>query len=314
MQRALLDLDAIPTMFPDEIATSAELVGLGMSSRTILQRCRPDGPWQHLQPGIVLMSNAPPGRAHLLRAALKIAGRDAVVTGHDALRLQDMLAGSPAMDAHLLVAPRRRLRRLPSVTFERADPVPKPLLRKGFPVAPAARALIDACRTLSSTDEARALLTDALRRGAVTTATLRQELTTAGQRGCALPRKVLAEIDDGVRSVAEGWARRLVARAGLPAPRWQVPVHEPNGQLLATVDAWWDAVGLAWDLGAYRFGNSRADHARALRRCARLAAAGVIVVHTPPLDLRDDPAGVADELRAAHANASLRPRPQVVAA
>jgi len=310
MPRALLDLDAIPTVFPDQIATAVELVGLGLSGNTIRERCRPDGPWQHLQPGIVLLSNAPPARAHRLRAALKIAGAGAVVTGHDALRLQGMLAGAPESASHILVPPRRRLRPMAGVRFERAEQLPEPLLRHGFPVAPPSRALVDACRGLSGRDDVRALVTDAVRRRRVSTTSLRRELDPAARRGGTALRAVLAEIDADVRSVAEGWARRLADRAGLPPPRWRVPLRDPAGRALATVDAWWDTVGLAWDLGQFE----PAEPALILRHCARLAATGVIVVHTPPRDLRDDPAGVAEDLRAAYQQAAQRPRPPVVAA
>jgi hypothetical protein len=310
MTRALLDLDAIPTVFPDQIATAAELVGLGLSGTAIRERCRPDGPWQHLQPGIVLLSNAPPARAHRLRAALKVAGAGAVVTGHDALRLQGLLAGPPGSAGHVLVPRGRRLRPLAGIRFERADPMPEPLLRQGFPVTPPARALVDACRGLSSAAAVRGLVTDAVRRDRVTTTSLRRELAVAGRRGGTALRTVLAEIDADVRSVAEGWARRLAARAGLPPPRWRVPLRDQTDKPLATVDAWWDTVGLAWDLGPLE----PEEPALILRHCARLAATGVIVVHTPTHDLRDNPAAVAKELRTAYSQAADRPRPPVVAA
>jgi hypothetical protein len=125
---------------------------------------------------------------------------------------------------------------------------------------------------------------------------------------------MLAEIDDKVRSVAQGWAKRLVHRAGLPVPQWRVPIISPNGSHVATADAWWDEVGLAWEVDSYTFDLSPSDCTAALRRAARLTASGVLVVHTPPTQLRDEPAAVADLLRGAYEQATARPRPPVVSA
>jgi hypothetical protein len=82
---------------------------------------------------------------------------------------------------------------------------------------------------------------------------------------------------------------------------------------VATADAWWDEVGLAWEVDSYAFDLSPADAKAALRRAARLTASGVLVVHTPPAQLRDEPTVVAELLRSAHEQAATRPRPDVTA-
>jgi hypothetical protein len=124
---------------------------------------------------------------------------------------------------------------------------------------------------------------------------------------------MLAEIDDNVRSVAQGWAKRLAQQAGLPIPFWRVPITTANDSHVATADAWWDEVGLAWEVDSYTFDLSPADATAALRRAARLTANGVLVVHTPPTQLRDEPSAVADLLRNAYDQATARPRPKVKA-
>ena len=83
---------------------------------------------------------------------------------------------------------------------------------------------------------------------------------------------------------------------------------------MATADAWWDEVGLAWEVDSYAFDLSPADATAALSRAARLTASGVLVVHTPPAQLRDEPSAVADLLRGAYEQAAARPRPPVIAA
>lgn len=311
--RALLDLDAIPRVFDHLVAPAAELIALGLTGRAIHDRCQAGGPWQRLQSGLVLLTNQPPSRTQRIQAALTVAGPDAVLTGVDALALHDMTAARLDGPVHLLVPPRRQPRLVDGVLFERTHQLPEPLHRAGFPVAALPRATIDTCRRAKAAEHVRALLTEAIYLGKITPATLRDELDRVGSRGTALPRRMLAEIDDKVRSVAQGWAKRLVQQAGLPLPSWRVPITSANGSHVATADAWWDEVGLAWEVDSYAFDLSPADAKAALRRAARLTACGVLVVHSAPTQLRDEPSVVADLLRGAYDQAAARPRPDVTA-
>jgi hypothetical protein len=311
--RALLDLDAIPGMFSHHVATSADLIALGLSGSTIEERCRDGGPWRRMQSGIVLLGDAPPSRAQRIQAALTVAGPEAVLTGVDALALHGLSGARLDGPVHVLVPPRRQSRLVDGVFFDRTNDPPVAQLRSGFPVAPLPRATIDTCRRAPSAEHVRALLRSVIREARVSPATLREELSRATSRGTALPRRILAELDDGVRSLAQGWARRLVSRAGLPTQRWRVRISGPSGAYLATPDAWWD-VGLAWEVDSYAFDLTPTDYAAALTRATHLTAAGILVVHTRPAQLRDEPAAVADLLTAAYAQASTRPRPDVDAA
>jgi hypothetical protein len=312
--RALLDLDAIPGMFSHNVATAADLIALGLSGRTIEERCRDGGPWRRLQSGVVLLRDSPPSRAERIQAALTVAGPEAVVTGVDALALHGLSGAHLDGPVHVLVPPRRHSRLVDGVFFDRTSALPVAQLRARFPVAPLPRAAIDTCRRAPSADHVRALLTSVIREARVSPATLREELTKATSRGTALPRRILAELDDGVRSLAQGWAKRLIHRAGLPMPQWRVPITGETGAHLATPDAWWDEVGLAWEVDSYAFELTPSDYAAALTRATHLTAAGIVVVHTPPAQIRDTPTEVADLLRAAHNRASTRPRPPVKAA
>jgi len=311
--RALLDLDAIPRVFDHLVAPATELIALGLTGRAIHDRCRAGGPWQRLESGLVLLTNQPPSRTQRIHAALTVAGPEAVLSGVDALALHDMTAARLDGPVHLLVPPRRQPRLVDGVLFERTHQLPEPLHLAGFPVAPLPRATIDTSRRAKAAEHVRTLLEEAIYRGKVTPATLRDELDRAGTRGTALPRRMLAEIDDKVRSMAQGWAKRLVQQAGLPLPAWRVPITSANGSHVATADAWWDEVGLAWEVDSYAFDLSPADAKSTLRRAARLTACGVLVVHTPPTQLRDEPAVVVDLLRSAHEQAAARPRPDVTA-
>ena len=207
---------------------------------------------------------------------------------------------------HVLMPPRRHSRLVDGVFFERTHTLPVAQLRSGFPVAPLARATIDTCRRAKSAEHVRALLTEAIRQGRVSPTALRGELSRAIVKGTALPGRILAEIEDGACSLAKGWARRLINKAGLPQPQWRVPVSGATGAHLATPDAWWEEANLAWEITPYAFEMSPGEVCAALVKASQLTAAGFLVIHTPPTQLRDDPAQVADLLRDAYELAMSR--------
>ncbi|HEX2133748.1 MAG TPA: hypothetical protein VHH15_19555 [Actinophytocola sp.] len=316
--RELLDLDALPRLFRHQVATATDLVALGLSGTAIDERCGDDGPWRRLRPGLVLLGDEPPSRAQRVQAALTIAGPDAVLTGVDALVCHGLTAARLEGPVHVLMPPRRHSRLVDGVFFERTHVLPVPQLRSGFPVAPPARATIDTCRRAKAADHVRALLLEAIRRGRVPPAALRAELASGSNRGAALVGRILAEIDDGVSALAKQLARRLIGRAGLPDPQWRAPISGPTGAHLATPDAWWEEADLAWEISAHAFEPSPVEVNTTLHRASRLAAAGILVIHTPPTELRDDPARVADLLREAYERATARARvpaePSLVAA
>ncbi|WP_285503531.1 hypothetical protein [Actinokineospora sp. NBRC 105648] len=308
--RKLLDVDELPRLFPEGVARAAELVSLGFSGHAIQSRCGPRGPWQRLQPDVVLLSDAPPNRLQRLRAALRVADPEAVVTGREAMWLNGIQL--PPMGAvHVVVPSGHRTRSDGSVTIERTLRMPDPLWRKGFPTAPLARATVDACRRTPTAGEIRVLVLEAVHRGGVALAELHEELALGPSRGTTLLRRVLAEIDRGVRSAGARIATELIDRAGLPQPRWTARLSTRHDVHLAIVDAWWDNVAFAWDADIHRPWAPRTG-LPALTRAARLTAAGIVAIHTDPIRIRLDTAAVAEELRGAYRLAAARPRPEVV--
>jgi hypothetical protein len=196
---------------------------------------------------------------------------------------------------------------------ERTTRMPSLQLLNDFPTAPLERAVLDAARRAGSVDGARAIIAEAVQRGRVLPARLRTELDRGSTRGSGLARKVLAEISDGVRSVAEAWARRLVLNSRMPKPAWNVPLCDPDGRLLAIVDAWWDDVALAWEIDSYEWHLSPQSYSDTLARDAALTAAGITVLHTTPGRIQKEPVAVLRELERAHGQARRRPRPQILA-
>ena len=80
------------------------------------------------------------------------------------------------------------------------------------------RACLDAARRLRSAAQITELIADTVQRQLCTPAHLAAELREGSQRGTAMPRRVLADVADGVRSTAERDAKRLLARSNLPEP------------------------------------------------------------------------------------------------
>jgi hypothetical protein len=219
----------------------------------------------------------------------------------------------PVSSVHVLIAHTKQVRSAAMVRVERTTRMPNPVAHKGFRIAPITRAVLDTTRNIGLLDDVRALIAEAVQRGLTTPDKLNRELRLGSNRGSALPRRVLAEVGKGVRSTAECWGLRLVRKSGLPEPRWNVPIWQPDGELLAIVDAWWDSVGMAWEIDSQEFHSSPKAYAATVSRGTKLTAAGLIVVHTLPARIRDEPRAVLTELRAAYAQACARPRPPVVA-
>ena len=241
-----------------------------------------------------------------MEAALLYGGPGAMVTGLEACRRNGLRNVPNAFGVHLLVPPTRKLHSTDYVTVERTKHLPKPVIQDGVPLAPLPRAAIDAARRLKLHDPVRALLSDAVQRGRVHPGWLVHELETGSQRGTAVPREVLKDLTAGARSVAEVDAMRVWELTGLPEPVWNVPLIAPDGAHIATPDAWFAEVRLAWEIDSYEFHFQRTDYAATISRNTRYAAAGITVLQTLPTRLRTEPDQVAAELKAAYEGALRR--------
>ncbi|WP_434438539.1 hypothetical protein [Lentzea sp. E54] len=285
------------------VISAGALKALGVSNPW--RRCASGGPWQRMYPGVVLLHNGPPTPDQRLTAALLRAGPGAVVTGAEACRRHGLVARG--QEIHLLVP--GSVRGSGSLIVERASPMPPASDVGGFPVVSAARAVVDACRQMRSADEATALVGAAIQKGRCTPESLAAEART-NRYGTKLVRTVLRELGRA-ESVAERDARRLSRRIRLTTPHWNVTIADADGVIVGRPDAWFDDVGLAWEIDSRAFHYGPRDYERTLVRNSRYAAAGILVVQTLPTRLRDHPEVVARELAKAHAAAAARPRPSV---
>ena len=293
---------------PERVVAVADLVSAGLSSATVARRIR-RGLWQRAARGTAVLQSGPPTRDQLVRAALVYARPDGVITGVEAARRHGLHRLPASDEIHVLVEEHRRLSSSGLIVVERTERLPTALIRDDVPVAPLERAVIDALRRCADRDEVRALLAEVLAARRTTVARLRDELEAGSQRGTGLVREVLVEVEDGIRSASEGWARDLHASSDLPPALWNPSVHRADGRLLGRPDAWFDDVGLAWEIDSLEF-HPAGDDATARRR-ADFVGVGIVVVHHPPRRLRTEPRRVIEEVWSHHLLAASRPRPPV---
>ncbi|WP_434452653.1 hypothetical protein [Lentzea sp. E54] len=312
-KRAAADYGRLADLFEDGVAARRELLVLGLTGKAMALKCRPGGGWTRIFLGVYLLNGGIPDRRQLVRGALLRAGPLAFLTGLEAARRHGVRRLPEDHRIHVLVPHGRGLASQGPLLVERSNRPWSGSLIDGFPTVHLARALIDAARREARFDVVRAMIADAVQRQLCSPTALTAELKNMHLGGTALPRTVLDEVSDGVRSAAEAWARSLVSRSSLPSPQRNVLIRSACGQQLAIVDGWWDEVGLAWQIDSKEFHMSPADYAHTMAQHSALLAHGVMTVHTVPSRLRADPNGVISELLGAYRSASTRPRPDVKA-
>jgi hypothetical protein len=163
---------------------------------------------------------------------------------------------------------------------------------------PAARAVADTARGLTALAEVRAVVADAVQRRRVQPWHLGEEVAPGPARGARGIRMVLAEIADGVRSVAEADLRTLIVRdacafryttRACSRVRHSSPRPTPGGLRRASPARSNPASGIC----------CRPDWERTLARAARMSAFGIVVLPLSPRRLRTEPPKVAAEIRSA---------------
>lgn len=289
----------------EAVVRRSTLMAAGHSNYSVALRCRPDGPWQQLLPGVLLLKSGPPTRRQRLKAALLYAGREAQITGIESLRAHGLHAFDTD-ELHLLIPGNRRLSSRAYVRVERTTRMPRARNIQGLSFAPPHRATVDAARHLRDPVEQRSVLFASLEAGLCTIDHLRAEIDAGAQRGTATLRAMLDESLPAplASTVHQSWARRVIRDAPLPVPAWHVPIHNDKGEAVGIADAWWDSVGLAWD-----FGNQRDNNVR--RRQEAFSRAGVIFVRSDVPELRGNVDSVILALARGYYRAGKRPRPAV---
>jgi hypothetical protein len=156
----------------------------------------------------------------------------------------------------------------------------------------------DAARRLTTLAEVRGVVAAAVQQGKCPISRLKDELDAGPVRGSAHLRQALAEVADGIRSVAEADLRALIKRARLPSPLFN-PRLFYGDDFLGIPDCWWPDLGVAAEVDSRTWHFSPDGWQDTLAKDARMGAHGIIVLHFTPAQIRTQPAFVIAAIRSA---------------
>jgi very-short-patch-repair endonuclease len=289
------------------IVTRKQALGAGLTQSALRHRLRDGGPWQILLPGVYSAETGTASVGQREMAAMLYGGPGSMVTGLSALWRHGIRAPRP--DAVDVLVPAGRLRQNTGfVRLHRTARMPDRVFRLGkLRYAPPARAVADAARLMTGIRDVRAVVADSVQHGKCSPAQLAEELSAGPLRDSAMLRQVLAEIAEGVRSVAEAELRDLIRRAGLPGPVLLNAELFAGNTLIAVPDFWWPDAGVAVEVDSREWHLSPADWERTMSRRARMSSYGIIVLHFSPNQIRSEPEKVVSLIRSALVSAANRP-------
>lgn len=296
-----------------QVITRQQALLCGLPPSTLDRYIRPGGPWQRLLPGVYLALTGAATQDQRELAALLYAGPRSMITGSAAVRRQRLNPPGPNL-VDVLIPWTDRRQSTGFVRVHRTRRMPARRYRIGlirFTKAP--RAVADAARSLTRFDDVRHVVCEAVQRRVCTVAELTDELLTGPAAGATLFRDALAEIGDGVRSVAEADCRTLILNSDLPKPMFNAQLFDANGVFIATVDDWWAEAGVAGEVDSRAYHLSAEDQDRTTDRHDRLVAHGILPLHFAPKRIKTDPDGIISEIRAAIEAGRQRPRLPITA-
>ena len=229
-KRTVIDGDVLQRVLraQHQVISRAQALEIGIPQSTVNTWCKAGGKWQKLLPGVYLTATGRVAAEHRQVAALLYAGPQSVITGSVAMRLHRLRCpGGDAIDILIPWTAKRqsigfvrihRTRRMP--TFSQTGPI-----RFASP----ARAVADAAHGFTKLDEVRLVVAEAVQRQACSIAQIGLELTDGVNRDSLHLRTALAEVRDGIRSVAEARFRQRIRSSDLPQPRYNVFLRAADG-------------------------------------------------------------------------------------
>jgi hypothetical protein len=313
-RRTFTDVAALDALLRrrERVAHHAELMAIGMSRSTICWRIGVRGPWQRALPGVVIAHRGIPTRRERLLASLAYAGDGAVITGLPALREYGVPAAAKRAHApHVLVPHRRQITSHGFVVIERTRRVPQPVVRQRLPLAPVARAVVDACRREDSLDGVRELVAEVVQQSLCSPDELLEEVRRAARQRTALSREVLREIAAGIRSVAEAKVRKALQRRGLPEMEWNVELYTPDGEFVGIPDGYWADVAVALQIDSMAWHLAPRQYRRTQQRRRTFDRHGVLVLSVAPTDALADVDQLVSDLKRLREQATQRPVPSL---
>jgi hypothetical protein len=289
------------------VVSRGQAFACGMSRTALQLRIASSGPWQRILPGVYLAVTGGITQYQREMAALLYGGSASLITGPTAVRRHGLRSPGPDT-VDLLIPAGRRRQDAAFVRVQRTQRMPSRMFVTGkIRFAEAPRAVADAARSLTRFDDDRAVVCEAVQRRACTVAELAAELEAGPSAGSALLRAALAEVADGVRSVAEADFRDLILRSDLPRPVFNARLIDVDGTLIAVTDAWWQDAGVAAEIDSRAYHLAAADQDRTTERHDMLTARGILALHFAPKRVKGNPVGVLRDIRQAIEKGRQRP-------
>jgi hypothetical protein len=240
-------------------------------------------------------------------AALLYAGRGSLVTGLAALRYHRIGKTRPDLIDVLVPATRQR-HDAAFVRLHRTTRLPERICEVGrIRYVPSSRAVADTVRGMTSLRDVRAVVADAVQCRACQVQDLAAELAAGPNVGSALFREALADVAEGIRSVAEADLKDLLVKAKVPMPLFNPALYDKDGTFIARPDAWWPELGIAIEVDSREWHLSPEDHENTLARGRRMSRHQIIVMRFTPKQLRSQAATVIEEIRRTLEGAQGRP-------
>jgi very-short-patch-repair endonuclease len=281
--------EVMPLVLPEEarLLTRADALR-DVGPAAVRYRCR-SGQWVRLAPAIYL-TTPPVTWLDRLHSAHLHAGSGCAISGAAALVEYGFRVGRPGA-VLVLVACDIAVRSQPGIRIRRTTRLPAARRCRGLPLAPVARAVADHVVGLRHLDQVQAIVAHAVQRKLCTVADLAVELDAGPRRGSRLFREALRDVGFGANSVPEARAGRLLRAAGVTGFVQNAEVRVGDRRLLA--DFLWPELRAVLEIDSTEFHLTPEDHDATLARDQLLQAAGYIVLHVKPSQLRDAEAFVA---------------------
>jgi len=245
--------------------------------------------WQRVLPGLYATFTGEPTLEQRRLAALLYAGPGAQITGVAALRWHGLQYLPDDQRIHVLVPHRVQRASSGFVRIQRTrDLDSEARAVNGFVVCSVTRAVADACRGMNDLHSVQAIVLESVQRGLTSIASLHEELHRAGNHRTGLLRQAVAAAARGSSSAPEAAVMAAFARSSvLGRVLWNPTLATADGTRLPSPDGWIAEAALAIEV------DSREHHAhsdgwqRTLRRHNLLSAAGAMVLHFTPTEIRN---------------------------
>ena len=296
----------------DEVASASALRALGFTPRAVQRRVGL-GLWQRLLPSVYCCHSGTPTRRQLVIAALLWAGSDACIDGIDACHFHGVTV--PGFDpgvVHVVVGAESPARSRDFVVVRRTERPIRTVRTTHARYLTAADAAVAAACAMPTVEAAVALLSEALRCGAVDVAGLAEAHTLTAPHGRSRAAAALEAVVGGARSAPEATMRRLMLGSRrLPEALFNPTLRLPGGRIVVPdallVDSGivHEVNGRTWHAGEDRFDSMQSRH-------DAMTVAGLIVLHNSPRRVKAEGRLVLAEIEQLHARWAGRGLPDGV--